>query len=439
MVLIAKVIFMSIKKTLVALVVAVSFSSAQPFVVSSAYAAESEAQTNTEKKTRRTPALRAKVYTQLARAQKLADEGQIAEGLEALDNIQRKSSSMNSYERAMMWNFYAFIYYNQENYAKAVEYFDKLVNEENLPESLEQNTLFSMAQLFMILEDYSQTIAYIDRWAATQQGGMPAKANLIKAQAYYQLKDYQSSLTAISQAIAIEETAGNEVKESWYILQRADYYELNQTKDVVTVLEKLVRLFNKPEYWVQLGGMYGEIGEEEKQLAIMEAAQQQGYVTRKSDVKMLAQLYFYNGAPVKAANLMTHAMDKGVLEKDVKNLEFLAQAWSSSKDADKAIPVLVAAADIAQDGNFEQRLGEIFMNKDNYAEAVKYTQKAFEKGELKSQGNAYLVLGMAYFNMKQYDAAIEAFNGAKDVKESKRMASQWLAYVERTKKTSARL
>lgn len=430
---------MSIKKTLVALVVAVSFSSAQPFVVSSAYAAESEAQTNTEKKTRRTPALRAKVYTQLARAQKLADEGQIAEGLEALDNIQRKSSSMNSYERAMMWNFYAFIYYNQENYAKAVEYFDKLVNEENLPESLEQNTLFSMAQLFMILEDYSQTIAYIDRWAATQQGGMPAKANLIKAQAYYQLKDYQSSLTAISQAIAIEETAGNEVKESWYILQRADYYELNQTKDVVTVLEKLVRLFNKPEYWVQLGGMYGEIGEEEKQLAIMEAAQQQGYVTRKSDVKMLAQLYFYNGAPVKAANLMTHAMDKGVLEKDVKNLEFLAQAWSSSKDADKAIPVLVAAADIAQDGNFEQRLGEIFMNKDNYAEAVKYTQKAFEKGELKSQGNAYLVLGMAYFNMKQYDAAIEAFNGAKDVKESKRMASQWLAYVERTKKTTARL
>lgn len=439
MVLIAKVIFMSIKKTLVALVVAVSFSSAQPFVVSSAYAAESEAQTNTEKKTRRTPALRAKVYTQLARAQKLADEGQIAEGLEALDNIQRKSSSMNSYERAMMWNFYAFIYYNQENYAKAVEYFDKLVNEENLPESLEQNTLFSMAQLFMILEDYSQTIAYIDRWAATQQGGMPAKANLIKAQAYYQLKDYQSSLTAISQAIAIEETAGNEVKESWYILQRADYYELNQTKDVVTVLEKLVRLFNKPEYWVQLGGMYGEIGEEEKQLAIMEAAQQQGYVTRKSDVKMLAQLYFYNGAPVKAANLMTHAMDKGVLDKDVKNLEFLAQAWSSSKDADKAIPVLVAAADIAQDGNFEQRLGEIFMNKDNYAEAVKYTQKAFEKGELKSQGNAYLVLGMAYFNMKQYDAAIEAFNGAKDVKESKRMASQWLAYVERTKKTTARL
>lgn len=430
---------MSIKKTLVALVVAVSFSSAQPFVVSSAYAAESDAQTKSEKKTRRTPALRAKVYAQLARAQKFADEGNIAEGLEALDNIQRKSSSMNSYERAMMWNFYAFIYYNQENYAKAVEHFDKLVSEENLPESLEQNTLFSMAQLFMILEDYPQTIAYIDRWAATQQGGMPAKANLIKAQAYYQLKDYKSSLTAISQAIAIEETAGNEVKESWYILQRADYYELNQTKDVVTVLEKLVRLFNKPEYWVQLGGMYGEIGEEEKQLAVMEAAQQQGYVTRKSDVKMLAQLYFYNGAPVKAANLMTNAMEKGVIDKDVKNLEFLAQAWSSSKDADKAIPVLVAAADIAQDGNFEQRLGEIFMNKDNYAEAVKYTQKAFEKGELKSQGNAYLVLGMAYFNMKQYDAAIEAFNGAKDVKESKRMASQWLAYVERTKKTTARL
>lgn len=433
---------MSLKKSLVALVVALSFTSAQPFVAATAQAADAQAQetqAKTKKKTRRTPALRAKVYTQLARAQKLADEGKITEGLEALDNIARKASSMNSYEKAMMWNFYAFIYYNQENYAKAVEYFENLVNEENIPESLEQNTLFSMAQLYMILENYEQTIAYVDRWAATQAGGMPAKAHLIKAQAYYQLKDYQQSLTSISQAIAIEETAGNEVKESWYILQRADFYELNQPKEVVKVLEKLVRLYNKPEYWVQLGGMYGEIDEEEKQLAILEAAQQQGYVKRKSDVKMLAQLYFYNGAPVKAANLLTEAMDKGIIEKDVKNLEFLAQAWSASKDAEKAIPVLVAAADLSDDGNFEQRLGEIYMNQDNYEQAVKYTQKAFEKGDLKSQGNAYLVLGMAHFNMKQYDQAIQAFSDAESVKESKRMASQWLAYVERTKKTTARL
>ena len=63
-----------------------------------------------EQKTKRVPALREKVYSQLARAQKLADDGDVKGGLEALDSIQERAASMNSYEVAMMHNFYGFIY-----------------------------------------------------------------------------------------------------------------------------------------------------------------------------------------------------------------------------------------------------------------------------------------------------------------------------------------
>ena len=86
-----------------------------------------------EQKTKRVPALREKVYSQLARAQKLADDGDAKAGLEALDSIQERSSSMNSYEIAMMHNFYGFIYYNENDLDKAIASFEKVVNEDAIP------------------------------------------------------------------------------------------------------------------------------------------------------------------------------------------------------------------------------------------------------------------------------------------------------------------
>ena len=61
--------------------------------------------------TERVPALREKVYGQLARAQEQADNGNVQEGLSILSDIEGKADSMNSYERAMLWNFYGFMYY----------------------------------------------------------------------------------------------------------------------------------------------------------------------------------------------------------------------------------------------------------------------------------------------------------------------------------------
>ncbi len=432
---------MNFKKSMLALVIAFSAGVVQPVVMSEAVAAEQE-QTATKKvkhKTRRVPALRDKVYTQLSRAQKMVEEGKVAEGIAELENIESKKHSMNSYETAMLWNAFAFVYYKQEDYAKAVEFFVKLVNEESIPESMEKNTLLSIAQLYLSLGKFDETITYVDRWAEFVEGGMPPKGHLLQAQAYYSAKKYDMALPSINKVIEITEATGGTPKEGWLTLQRAVYYELGQPKEVTKVIEKLVKLYNKPEYWVQLAGMYGEIEEEEKQLAIMEAAYQQGFVKKGKDLRSLAQLYFFSGSPAKAAELLEKALADGVLEKDVKTLEFLAQAWSIAKEEDKAIPVLVAAAEVSDSGNFEQRLGEIYLNMDKYDQAISYTKKALDKGELNNEGNAWLVLGMSYFNQKSFDHSISSFVKAQDVKQSKKMATQWIAYVQRSKEREARL
>ena len=386
-----------------------------------------------EQKTKRVPALREKVYSQLARAQKLADDGDAKAGLEALDSIQERSSSMNSYEIAMMHNFYGFIYYNENDLDKAIASFEKVVNEDAIPETLRVSTTFSLAQLAMANSDYEKVIKYLAQWDVINDKPKTDAYYVLKSQAYYQLKEYQKGIENINLAIAEADSKGEMPKENWLILQRAMYYSLNQSDKVVEVLERLVKLYNKPEYWVQLGGMYGETGAEKKQLAILEAAYQQGFMKSKSDLRQLSQVYLYNGLAFKAANVMSKAMQDGVAEKSAKNYAFVAEAMVQAKEAEKSLAYFAKAADLVTHGQYEQRIAEVSINLEKYEEAADAARKALDKGGLEFESNVYVALGMAQYNLQNFDASILAFEQAEKHKKSQRLAEQWIKYVKREK------
>lgn len=407
--------------------------------VASAFAADKSTDNGADKKRRRTPALGARVYSQLARAQELADKGNVAEGLEVLDQVKSKSSSLNSYEKAMMFNFYGFIYYNAERVDEALEAFEHVVKQDPIPESLEKSTLFSLSQLAMASGKYDKTLQYLEQWEQVEGGKIPVKNYVLKAQATYQQKDYNAAAAYIDQAIDLQVADGFLAEENWYVLQRAIYFELKQPAKVAAVLENMVRLFNKPEYWLQLGGMYGEIGEDAKQLAVLEAAFQQGYVTKRSDLRNLSQVYYLNGLPFKAAQVIEQGFELGALSKDDKTLSFLAQSYVGAKEYDKAVVTYQTLADISDTGVASQQIAEIRLQQGRFAETVAAAQAAVKKGKLDNPGNLYLALGMANFNLKQFDQALEAFEQAKEFKNAKKMAQQWLKFVEREQNNARQL
>ena len=391
------------------------------------------AQAAQEQKTKRVPALREKVYSQLARAQKLADDGDVKAGLEALDSINERSSSMNSYEIAMMHNFYGFVYYNQNDLPKAIASFERVVAEEGIPETLRLSTTFSLAQLAMANSDYDKVIAFLDNWDEINTQPIPEGYYLLRAQTYYQLKDYKQGLDYITKVISLSDDEGKTPKENWLVLQRAMFYSLNQTNKVVEVLERMVKLYDKPEYWVQLSGMYGETGQEKKQLAVIEAAYQQGFLTSRADLRQLAQVYLYNGLAFKAAEVMSKAIDNGIAEKTAKNYAFVAEAMIQAKEDEKSIEYFVKAADLSDHGQYDQRLAEVYVNTEHYEDAADSARKALDKGGLDFESNAFVALGMAQYNLQNFDASILAFEQAEKHKKSQRLAKQWIKYVKREK------
>lgn len=386
-----------------------------------------------EQKTTKVPALREKVYSQLARAQKLADDGDAKAGLEALDSIKERSSSMNSYEIAMMNNFYGFIYYNENDLPKAIASFEKVIAEEGIPETLRLSTTFSLAQLAMANSDYNKVIDFLAKWDQINTKPKTDAYYVLKSQAYYQLKDYQKGIDNINLAIAQSDSEGKQPKENWLVLQRAMYYSLNQTDNVVAVLERMVKLYNKPEYWVQLGGMYGETGKEKQQLAILEAAYQQGFLTSKSDLRQLAQVYLYNGLAFKAADVMSKAIESGVAEKSAKNYAFIAEAMVQAKEDNKSVTYFAKAAELSDHGKYDQRMAEVLVNLEQFEDAADAARTAIDKGSLDFESNAYVALGMAQYSLQNFDASILAFEQAEKHKKSQRLAEQWIKYVKREK------
>lgn len=403
-----------------------------------------QAQEDSQRETRRTPALRVKVYDQLSRAQKLADEGKTDEALEALENVKGKASSMNSYELAMMYNFYGFIYYNVERFDEAIASFETVVEQQPIPESFELSTLFSLAQLHMMRGNFDKTVAFLERWetlnaSVNPNSEIPAKNYVLKAQAMYQQKSYDKAASYIEKAIEIVEAQDDIPDENWYVLQRAVYYELKQSEKVKDVLLKLVRHFDMPKYWVQLAGMYGELGEEQKQLAILETAYQQGYIESGSDMFNLAQLYYYHQMPFKGARLIEKGFESGALDKNLKNLKFLSQCWVLAKENEEAVPIMKAAADLSDDGELDAQLGQIYLNMEKWQQAISASEAALEKGGLRNEGTVHLVKGMAFFNVGQYNEALNELAEAEKFNSSKGMAQQWSKFVETEKASADRL
>ncbi|WP_425451676.1 tetratricopeptide repeat protein [Alteromonas aestuariivivens] len=405
-------------------------------IAPSAQAQETKA---SDKPTRRVPTLRSKVYEQLARAQAAADENNLSEAIAILKEVEDKSSSMNSYEKAMMYNFYGFIYYNDEQYDQALNAFEQVVEQQPIPENFEMTTLFSLAQLHLMQGNYDKSVRFLERWESLNDGPVPPKNLILKAQAYYQNKLYQEAAGFITKAIEDHEAEGMIPDENWLVLQRAIFYELKQPEKVKDVLIKMVKLFNEPKYWIQLAGMYGELGEERKQLAIMESAYQQGYVESAADIFNLAQLYYYHRAPYKGAKLMEQALEEGVLERNLRNLKFLGQSWSLAKEQDKAIPAMMAASELSDDGELDAQLAQILLNAERWDDAISSADRALEKGELRNPGLVYLVKGMALYNKKQYALALNQLAEAEKHQSSRGMAQQWKQFVESEKTAQERL
>ena len=390
------------------------------------------AQDKEEQETRRTPALRNKVYERLAEAQEFAEAKQLDEAAAVLEDMLQRSRSgkneLNSYELANVYNLYAFIHYSRGDYGRALQAYENVIRQPEIPLAMEINTRYTVAQLYFVQEQWREGINALQKWFEMSDNPT-ANAYVLLAQGYYQLKNYDRSLRNVEIAIDLYEEKGKIPKEQWFNLARFLYMEENELDAAMAVLEDLLLYYPKKQYWVQLGYLYSEKRNEVRQLAAMETAFDQDMLDKDGEYRNLASLFLSQGVPYKAGKVLREGFEEDIVEDTSKNWELLAGSWRQAQEVDWAIPAMEKAAAKADSGDLYARLGSIYLDGDQFDKAIEAINKGLRRGGVKRPDNARLVLGMAYFNVNEYEKARQAFRAAGRDERSKQYARQWIKYM----------
>jgi tetratricopeptide (TPR) repeat protein len=381
--------------------------------------------------------LRNNIYEKLAEAQVFAEAKQYTEAEAVLDDMldaTSKKSKLNRYELANVYNTYAYLRYAVEDYNGALNYYQKVIYQRpDIPLALEINTLYTVAQLYFLQENWVKGIDTLNKWMSVTETPS-TNAYVLLANGYFQLKDYDKSLANIQIAIDREEAAGKLPKEQWYNLARFIHFDRDNFREALNILEILIMYYPKKQYWVQASHLYGEEKDEARQLALLEATYEQNLLDRSQDIVLISQLYLQAEVPYPAARAMEKGLADDVVEKESKNYELAGVAWRQAQEVTKSLPMLEAAASKSEKGELYARLGNVYLDVDKNKEAVEALNRGLDKGGVKRPDQARLALGMAHFNLGDFNAARRAFREARKDKRARSYADQWLKYISSEEK-----
>ena len=396
-----------------------------------------ESESGEKRKTRKTPSMSEKVYNKLTEAQELIEAKDYDAGLAALSDLAREPK-LSHYEKAQLYNYFAYTYFTLERYEDAISSYEKVLEQPDLPEALETNSLYTLAQLYFIIENYRKAVDIINRWFALTE--KPTEnAYMLLGQGYYQLEDYKNSLVPLKKAYGMVTGRGDTPKENLLLLLRVNYFNLNDYENMLDVLKELVVYYPKPEYWLTMAGTYSELKRLDKQMSILEMLYEGGRLLRGNQQLNLANLYMLHEAPYKAAVLLEKGMGEGKIEENIRNLRLLSQAWLQAQESEKSLPPLIQAARLSKDGELDMRIAQAYINLYRYEEAVDALRTAFKKGGLKRADQANIMLGLALFETQKFDASLDAFQAASKDKRSRKAAETWLGYVNSEKNRKKQL
>ena len=373
--------------------------------------------------------------------------------LSILNELRRDMANLKSYDRSVMWNAWAFVYFSDGKYDQAMDAYYNLINEPEVTIGLRVGALLSLAQLHLVQENYKEGIELILQWM-NEVEKVTAQSYSLLGQAYYQTGDFRKSLSSMETAVTMAEEEGYKPRENWYVIMAASIGELK--KEIgekesllrqIDIYEILVNLYPKKQYFIQLGGSYGQLGRERDYMITLKAAHQKDFLNKESEYLALTQLLLLNQNPYWAAQVFVSGQKKmitiidekteeekvvPVVKDTEKNLKLLADAWRMAQEIDKAIPVLEKAANMSKDGESFVLLGNLYLSEDRVEKAVEAINKGLEKGKVKKLSQVYLTLGQAYFELEKFEEAKKNFRiAARDKdKKIKQQANNWIKYTE---------
>jgi len=381
----------------------------------------------------KTPQVSRSIAKDIQAAQKALAAGQFNEALKSLASAE-SASGLTAFDHKTIDEEKAYAYQKLNDTKDAEKaYEDLIASGAASPEEVKRAT----RALFGInanAQQYAKTVEYgkklVDADAADSE------IYSIIAQSYYLEKDCKNSVIWADKTIAFERKNGEAPKENLYVFKLHCAFDSGDTPGTVAVLEDLVRLTGKNEYWNQL--LRFDLQDEKddrNSLMIYRVMYNTNSMSSGGFYVDMAQLLADAPAlPGEASAVLEKGVASGTIGADQKErVGRLQAAFKTRADADrKGLPEFAAEAAKSPSGDLSVKLGEVYYGFGDYQNAVTAINAGLQKGGVKHPEDAYVYLGLSQAGLKNYADAKKAFAQLKTVPTlSPKILRLWLLYADR--------
>jgi len=323
--------------------------------------------------------------------QRLGNNDEAVKAIEA----QIESGFMAPAQQGQFLKSLAVINYQQKNYAKAVDYGNRVI----------------------------------------KSGAADGETYTVVGQGLYLQNKYGEAAKFIADYIKDQEAKGQQPKEQQLILLRSAYERGDNNAGAADTLEKLVMYYPKKEYWNNLLYSVRKLKLTDRQTLqvyrLMVATQT---MQQASDYAEMAELSISGGNPGEAqkvleagvaANVFTEQRDK---DRTTRMLTSLKD--STTKDL-ASLPKIEAEAKTAKTGDVDVALGNAYLSYGQNDKAIAAFNTGITKGSLKNPADALLSLGIAQARSGDKAGALKSFRAVKtEDPATTRIAKLWSLYVQ---------
>jgi tetratricopeptide (TPR) repeat protein len=343
----------------------------------------------------------------------------------------------DQYLQAILNQALAQVEWARGNYDAALRYFETAVKLDKLPNETHFALMYQIAQLYFMQDRFDEALDRLDLWFCTvPPEKVTSAAYVLKASIYAQQDDFPNVLAAIDQAIAMDD----DPKEAWYQVKLAAHSELEQYPQAAETLEILIsRWPDKKLYWTQLSQIYYKLKQDERALAVLALAYRKNLLDKQGDITYLSSLYSNADVPYNAAQVMEKGIRDGVVQATRTHWTLTADAWYAAEELERALAAYEEAGKAADNGEIDLRRGFILVDLERWPAALEALNLALQKGGLDDNrtGEAYLLRGMAQFNLGNLDSASADWGRAGRYERSRDAARQWMNHLQEERQRRA--
>ena len=394
-------------------------------------------------KARRTQTMSKKVGADFIKAQEALGEEQADKALSILNNLLR-NQDLRDFEKATIVRLKGYVYAEKEDYPQSMKFLKEALSYNALEPQAQLDLQFGIAQLYLAVDQWDKGLSELLEWFdnAEAMGNPPGpSAHALLAQIYLYFaseteKDSPEEKAFYKKAephaeIAVLQAA--EPRENWYQIYLSVLLFDDRYEESVPLLEAMVYRFpDKKTYHRQLAALYAELKREDDSFQIQQIMYSKDMLEKHGELLRLALLYLYYEVPYKAAVILERELEAERIKDEEKNWEQLANAWLSAREWTKAIPPLTKAAEMSEDGGLFLRLGQTYMQEEDWKNAEKYIRYAIKKGDLENPGRAWLLLGITRNKkgIKFENSALFAFKRSTGYEDMEADARRWVKVIE---------